>query len=114
VPFCDIYYPFGNLLRQGAPIRDNKDVAFAQLIVDSWTSFARTYNPNPTQLFLSSRDYSSTMAQIEAPGGIWQPVTAADLTMRNLYWPTTQRVFDERAQCNLLNLPARSIFSLVS
>lgn len=103
--FWHIYYTFGNFLRQGAPIRDSKDVLFTQLIVDSWTSFARTYNPNPTRLFLSSRNYASTLALMEAPGGIWQPVTARAQAIRRLDWPTTQSAFNEHAQCELLNLP---------
>ena len=97
-------------MREGKPLRDNIDIPFSQLIVDSWTSFARTYNPNPTPLFLSSRDYTGTLAQIEALGGIWQPVTPGNPTMRRLDWPTRQVAFDEQAQCDQIQLPLTYYF----
>ena len=97
-------------MRQGRHARDKIDIPFSQLIVDSWTSFARTYNPNPTPLFLGSRGYTGTLAQIEAPGGTWQPVTAGNPTMRSLDWPTKQEAFDEQTQCDLINLPVTYYF----
>ncbi|EOD43465.1 putative candidate carboxylesterase from carbohydrate esterase family ce10 protein [Neofusicoccum parvum UCRNP2] len=43
----ELYYVFGNLVRSGLPLRDEGDVPFAQHVLDAWTAFARTGDPNP-------------------------------------------------------------------
>ncbi|KIM96048.1 hypothetical protein OIDMADRAFT_132746 [Oidiodendron maius Zn] len=102
----DVYYTFGNLIRQGQPQRDDIDLPFSQLIVDLYTSFARSYTPNPSLEYLRVRDYDSTLQQIDRPGGCWEPVERGENpTLRRLDWPSSQAVFNEVAQCNALGLP---------
>jgi hypothetical protein len=43
----ELYYTFGNVFRQQLPDREGLDGSFARLMVDQWTAFARTCNPNP-------------------------------------------------------------------
>lgn len=102
----DVYYTFGNLIRQGQPQRDDIDLPFSQLIVDLYASFARNYTPNPSLEYLRARDYDSTLQQIDRPGGCWEPVKRGeDATLRRLDWPSSQAVFNEVAQCKALGLP---------
>lgn len=101
----DVYYVFGNILRSGKQLRDDVDLPFSQFITDSLSAFARTHNPNPTVSYLRTRNYLSTLAQIQSPGGIWQPVTAAADPLRRLAWPSEQAPFNDIAQCKQLGIP---------
>jgi hypothetical protein len=61
-----MYYIFGTVRWNGLPLRDEDDLPFEQFIVDSWTSFARTYNPNPDPDFLKARGFTNTSREMEA------------------------------------------------
>ena len=99
----DVYYVFGNLIRQGRPARDDIDVPFSQLIVDLFTSFVRSYDPNPEIDFLRRRNYQNTLGQVTRPDGVWKQVVDPDHpTLRRLDWPSDQAAFDEIAQCGVL------------
>ncbi|KAI8949605.1 Alpha/Beta hydrolase protein [Xylaria longipes] len=100
----ELYYLFGNLARNGLPMRDNHDLPFQQFIVDSFSSFARTYNPNPDLAYLRARGYTNTSRQIEQ-NGIWKPATKDHLRKRTLQWPSFQSPFIELEQCEELGLP---------
>ena len=101
-----MYYTFGNLIRQGQPQRDGIDILFSQFIADLYTSFARTYNPNPQAEFLLARDYMSTYEQIYGSGGLWEEVKSGESpTLHRLDWPSSQVTFDEIAQCEALGFP---------
>lgn len=95
---------FGNIVFQGLALRDDYDLPFEQLVVDNWSSFARTYNPNPDPAFLKARGYSNTTEAIEQRGK-WTPATKGNLTLRALAWPPYQDTFREAAQCAGINLP---------
>ncbi|KAG5220135.1 alpha/beta-hydrolase [Salix suchowensis] len=43
----ELYYVFGTLGQFPLPFRDDDDLGFNQFILDSWASFARTFDPNP-------------------------------------------------------------------
>jgi len=88
----------------GLPARDDDDIPFSQLIVDSWTSFARTFDPNPDPNYLSSRGFRNTTAMLESSGK-WAPVDAQSPTLKHLMWPSKQVKFDAGQRCALLGLP---------
>lgn len=100
----ELYYIFGNLAREGLPMRDEFDLLFEQFIVDSFSSFARVFDPNPDTKFLEARGYNSTLRELERAGK-WQPSTSEDsTTMRTLQWPSFQGPFPEAQQCEALGL----------
>ncbi|KUI56990.1 Bile salt-activated lipase [Cytospora mali] len=100
----ELYLVFGNLAFQGLPERDEYDLSFEQFALDSFTSFARTYDPNPDEGFLNARGYSNTSKEIEQ-AGVWKPAKKGDLTMRALGWPSYQDSFREEPQCNGIGVP---------
>ncbi|PSR94379.1 Alpha/Beta hydrolase protein [Coniella lustricola] len=100
----DLYEVFGNIAFQGLPFRDAVDLPFEQMVLDSWTAFARTYDPNPDEGFLTARGYTNTSAILKAHGK-WEPATKGKLALRALAWPPYQGVFREREQCDAIGLP---------
>ncbi|KAI1121563.1 cholinesterase [Nemania abortiva] len=100
----ELYYLFGNLAREGLPMRDDFDLPFQQFVVDTFSSFARTYDPNPDLGYLRARGYMNTIAEIEKYGA-WKPATKDYLTKRVLQWPSLQSSFSESDQCKELGLP---------
>ena len=100
----DIYYTFGTLIKNGLPLRDDIDLPFMQLTVDQFTSFARTYNPNPDVEFLRSRNYLSTLSHQQSPAGIWEPVNSGANSIRVLDWPGQQQPFKDTTQCGSIGL----------
>jgi carboxylesterase type B len=100
----ELYYLFGNLAREGLPMRDNFDLPFQQFIVDSFSSFARTYDPNPDLAYLQARGYKNTIRGIQH-GGVWQPARNGHMTKRTLQWPNFQSSFADLEQCEYLGLP---------
>ncbi|KAK7969179.1 cholinesterase-like protein [Apiospora saccharicola] len=99
----ELYYAFGNLARQGLPLRDEHDLPFQQFVLDSFASFARTYDPNADLAFLRARGYENTIRQIQIAGP-WVPATKDAMTMRTLQWPSFQGPFVELQQCESLGL----------
>ncbi|KAI1115119.1 cholinesterase, partial [Nemania sp. NC0429] len=100
----EIYYIFGNIAREGLPMRDDFDLPFQQFVVDSFSAFARTYDPNPDLAYLRARGYSSTIREIERSGK-WKAATKNHLTKRTLQWPSVESPFNELDQCKDLGLP---------
>ena len=72
-------------------------------MLDSFASFARTYDPNPDEGFLAARGYNSTLDAVRKAGR-WKPATPTEDTMRVLNWPPYQGPFREGPQCNALSL----------
>ena len=102
----ELFYVFGSL-PDTLPYRDNLDLPFMQRMIDVWTSFARTYNPNPDPRYLAVRWYNNTLAAIYAEEP-WQPVTTANLNsapLRTLQWTSFMGPFAEQAQCDYLGYP---------
>lgn len=99
----ELYYVFGNLARQGLPMRDDNDLPFEQFVLDSFSSFARTFDPNPDAGFLEARGYQNTIDELEVAGR-WLPATKDNLTRRTLQWPSIQESFSELEQCESIGL----------
>ncbi|TVY89163.1 Bile salt-activated lipase [Lachnellula willkommii] len=103
----ELYYVFGNILRMGYHLRDDNDLRFSQFILDSWTSFARTYNPNPDRAFLKARGFTNTTMELDQAGE-WSPITKSStgaLAMRQLQWGSKQVDFRDVEQCAALGWP---------
>ena len=94
---------FGTVRRGGRPERDGLDVPFMQLIVDHWSAFARSGDPNPDKGYLIARGYSSTLSQVQGSAK-WEPVDAAKPTLRLLQWNGAQIPFVEQDECRALGL----------
>ncbi|KAI1337507.1 Alpha/Beta hydrolase protein [Xylariaceae sp. FL0016] len=99
----EIYYIFGNLARQGLPMRDDLDLPFEQLVLDTFASFARTFDPNPDPALLAARRYTSTAEELEGSGR-WLASLKDEMTLRTLQWPSFQGPFNELEQCKALDL----------
>ncbi|PCH35222.1 alpha/beta-hydrolase [Wolfiporia cocos MD-104 SS10] len=102
----EMYYVFGTL-PSTLPYRDSEDLPFTQLTVDAWSSFTRTYNPNPDPAFLLARGYNGTFAHVthQEP---WLPVTAETLRttpLRTLQFDSFMGEFAEQEQCDFLGYP---------
>lgn len=65
----------------------------SQFTLDTWTSFARSYNPTPDAAYLLSRGFTNTTKEIAAAGSAWRPVGADDLTLRLMQYPSVQEGF---------------------
>lgn len=95
---------FGNVRRAGQADRDGLDVPFTQLVVDYWSAFARTGDPNPDRAYLRARGHHASLAQVEATGA-WKSVDPLRPTIRLLQWNGAQVPFVEQSQCEALGLP---------
>jgi carboxylesterase type B len=100
----ELYYVFGNILRMGYHLRDDNDLRFSQFILDSWTSFAWNYDPNPDPALLKARGYTNTSMELEAAGE-WAPVSTEGMAMRQLQWSSKQVQFRDVEQCAALGWP---------
>ena len=100
----ELYYIFSTLDQAGLPHRDPNDVVFTQLIVDYWTSFIRTHDPNPSALYLTTRGYTKTLELVKQSGH-WDPVISSRDTLRVLEVPPRQSGFVDLPQCAVLGLP---------
>jgi hypothetical protein len=56
----ELYYEFGNIKRQGLPLRDENGLPISQFDLNSRAAFARSGNPNPDRTFLKARGYENT------------------------------------------------------
>ena len=78
-----------------------------QRIVDIWSSFARTFDPNPDPGFLAARGFNSTAQQLAAQPK-WEPVTKANLrkaSIQQLQWESVMVPFGHEEQCDFLGFP---------
>lgn len=103
----ELYYVFGSL-PASLPYRDDQDLPFMQRMVDIWSSFARTFNPNPNPAFLAARGFTSTAQQL-ARESKWEPATKANILhgrpVRELQWDSFMASFGQQAQCEFLGFP---------
>ncbi|KAK0646650.1 Alpha/Beta hydrolase protein [Cercophora newfieldiana] len=78
----ELYYVFGNLARQGLPWRDEGDLPFSRTVVDLFSAFMRTGNPNVERGYLAARGYG-----LEGRGlGGWEAVRGEEGRVRVLDW----------------------------
>lgn len=66
----EVPYTFGNILQQGWPDRDGLDTAFARLVVDYWSAFARTGEMKPEDGYLEARGYLGSLEKMRE-AGVW-------------------------------------------
>jgi len=105
----ELYYVFGNLARQGLPLRDEGDLPFEQLVLDMFASFVRTGNPNPQKGFLVARGFKETLRRVEEDEE-WVPAEKGAMRLRVLDWaPPGKKTkvmegFREVEQCKGLGL----------
>ncbi|KAK1092090.1 hypothetical protein LTR48_005019 [Friedmanniomyces endolithicus] len=100
----DLPMTFGTFAFTGYPERDENDIPFSQLIVDYWTSFARSMDPNPETGFLKARGYWSTINQI-AVSGAWETVNVTRPEQMELQWNSAMRPLPDAVQCGVLGQP---------
>ena len=104
----ELLYVFGILQSTTVtPYRDDKDLPFMQQMVDVWTSFARTFNPNPDPAYLRAKGFPDTAAQFEKMSK-WEPVTKDNVNwkpLRQLQWDSFMTGFREKEQCGFLGFP---------
>ncbi|KAL2122949.1 hypothetical protein VTJ04DRAFT_3404 [Mycothermus thermophilus] len=100
----ELFYVFGNLHREGQPVRDAGDLPFEQYVLDSFISFIRSADPNPDKAFLKARGYEESLKLAEK-NGRWEPATKKKLTLRVLDWPKSRNEgFRDVEQCEALGL----------
>ena len=102
----ELYYVFGSLMFNNKPLRDENDIPMSQFTLDTWASFARTYDPNIDQRFLAARGFSNTTAAARQAGR-WSPVENGR-TLRLMQYPSLQAAFEiysSADQCVALGYP---------
>ncbi|KAL1901814.1 hypothetical protein Sste5346_001517 [Sporothrix stenoceras] len=95
---------FATEARDGLPDRDGFDIPFMQLVVDYWSTFARTGDPNPSIDYLEVRGHNATLQQITATGA-WTAVNASAPTVRLLQWNGATVPFGNAERCAALGIP---------
>ncbi|TCD66116.1 hypothetical protein EIP91_001768 [Steccherinum ochraceum] len=104
----ELYYVFGTIpALTDRPYRDALDLPFMQQMVDIWTSFARTFDPNPDVNFLKAKGFTETAKQFTSQPK-WDPVTKQTLSkkpVRQLQFPSFMTTLRENDQCNFLSFP---------
>ncbi|KAL1635956.1 hypothetical protein SLS58_010007 [Diplodia intermedia] len=105
----ELLYVFGNIMREGLPLRDHGDIPFSQAVLDAWTAFARNLDPSPDAAYLLSRGYGDALgAAMERGGGNarWEAVEPGAPVYRALSWPVSvDAAFRDAAQCDALGFP---------
>lgn len=105
----ELYYVFGTVLFNGLPPRDQYDIPMSQFTVDTWSAFARTYNPTPDLAYLEARGFTNTTAELAKSGQAWTPVIAGQpLTLRMMEYPSAQEpfaIYDGQVECRALDFP---------
>jgi hypothetical protein len=100
----DLPITFGTYARSGYKPRDQYDKPYAQLVVDYWTSFGRTLDPNPDLEYLKARGYWDSFNQISFSGP-WATVDADSPSMMVLQWNSVMMPFPDKPQCSVLGQP---------
>ncbi|KAF2684484.1 cholinesterase [Lentithecium fluviatile CBS 122367] len=100
----ELYSVFGTIIRQGRQPRDQNDIPFSQYLLDSWTAFGRTKNPNPARDFLRARGFANTSAIVEGTTP-WGTVDAGNPKLRALNVKPKDEGFRELEQCAVLGFP---------
>ena len=100
----ELYYVFGNLARQGLPLRDAGDLPFEQFVLDTFVAFMRTGDPNVEVGYARARGYTETAAMVERAEK-WVPAKKGKLGLQVLDWPkAVMSGFRDGEQCDSLGL----------
>lgn len=100
----ELYYEFGTARRQGREPRDQNDIPFSQYLLDTWTAFGRTTDPNPDLAFLHARGFTNTSTVVKK-AALWKPTNANELKLRVHDLHPRNEDFRELEQCEVLELP---------
>lgn len=100
----ELYYVFGTAIRQGRQPRDDHDIPFSQYLLDSWTAFGRTKDPNPALDFLHARGFTNTSATVRKTDR-WRPITADSMKLRIFNVEPRDEDLREVGQCRILGFP---------
>ncbi|KAL4251067.1 AB hydrolase superfamily protein [Abortiporus biennis] len=101
----ELFYVFGTMpSTTNRPFRDQFDLPFMQQMLDIWTSFARSFNPNPEPAFLTARGFTGTRDTL-AKEEKWTQVTKNSLKSRELQVNSFMKDFAESPQCDFLGFP---------
>lgn len=107
----DLYYEFGTLGESRLPYRDELDLDFTRLIMDYWSSFVRSHDPNPSTDYLEKRGYGQTIDLIRKSGQ-WRPVGKSKQgSVRLLDVPPRQSTYQRQQQCEVEGLPGEICLS---
>lgn len=101
----ELQYMFGSIIHDGAKDRDGYDIPFSQFSVDTWTSFARTYNPNIDSAYLAARGFTNTTKGIKDK---WTPVSGGNVPVHVMQWPSYEGdtyVFSSEERCKAVGFP---------
>ena len=97
---------FGTFGQDSVPFRDWNDLVLSQVSVDIWGSFARTFNPTPSDAFLAARGYTNTTLALHQVGQ-WPAITPSTKTpLRIMDVPLSNSPWLDQAQCAFLGYPA--------
>jgi hypothetical protein len=70
--------------------------------MDAWVAFAWTHNPNPSEAYLTARNYQTTLAEVRR-SGTWDAVMTRNPTLRKFDLPGGgQILFEDIEQCAFL------------
>lgn len=102
----ELYYVFGNLVRQGLPMRDEHDAPFERLVLDMFAGFIRTGDPNEGVEgdWVRARGFDLEEGRRGFGEGKWEASEKGRQTTRVLDWPGYQTGFRELEQCKALGL----------
>lgn len=106
----ELDYVFGGLSYKGEPDRDGLDIPMSQFVGDAWTSFARTFDPNPDPGFLNARGYTNT-TMFDSMSDHWDALDISnkdDLKLRVFQVPSFQapfEIFSSREKCDAFGFP---------
>ncbi|KAL2204488.1 camp-regulated D2 protein [Sarocladium strictum] len=95
---------FGTIKYNDYPDRDGLDTGFGRLMVDYFSSFIRTGDPNPDKEFLKVRGYEGTLEEIERVGQ-WRSVDPEGPEEMVLQWDGFMRPFPDKEICDVLGQP---------
>ncbi|KAM5533408.1 hypothetical protein V8D89_012958 [Ganoderma adspersum] len=102
----ELYYVFGTMPAD-RPYRDAQDLPFMQRMLDVWSAFARTFDPNPDPHFLAARGFTGTAQQLAAVPR-WEAVTKENVggtPVQLLQWESEMVPWGKQAQCEFLGFP---------
>jgi hypothetical protein len=98
----EVNYVFGVVERQGLVDRDGLDGVFSRRVVDSWSAFARSGDPNPEGGYLEVRGF-------EGWGERWESVSVGGEGegLKNFLWQIEGGMVElgEVEKCAALGLP---------
>nr|ACZ81478.1 AN12g09310 [Kwoniella heveanensis] len=103
----ELSYVFGTHAYMGRPDRDGLDTPMSQFVLDTWASFARTYDPNLDPAFLAARGFTNT-TQAANQAGKFDKLSPEEPSLRVFQWPSYQaglEVFSSQEKCDTLGLP---------